>query len=327
MVTELRHGDAHIHVEELASGQSRINVALPNNRLFSPSKACETCYPIHLVSKILEAKGPAYLCDEILREESPGYVQKNLRYDLLTYLSEEGFVGKRLLDFGCGSGASTMILSRMFPHAEIVGIELEDRLLSVARARANYYGYSNVQLMLSPSPDQLPPNIGSFDFVVLSAVYEHLLPNERRTLLPTVWNALRPGGILFLDQTPSRYFPIEKHTTGLPFINYLPNGATHLCARSFSKRNLKDKSWQELLRMGIRGASVGEILKILNSSSHKPMLLRPSRFGAEDRIDLWYIQSNKTSAKKLFRLLAKGVQALTGVVMLPELSLAIEKQH
>ena len=100
-------------------------------------------------------KGPAYLCDEILRDESPDYVQKSLKYDLLSYFDEEGFKNKRLLDFGCGSGASTMILARMFPNTEIVGIELEETLLSIAKMRANHYGYKNIELIISPNPNQL----------------------------------------------------------------------------------------------------------------------------------------------------------------------------
>jgi len=329
MTTSLKHNDANVYVEELASGKKKICVELLNKDLFIPLRTCETSYPIDLIDKILSLKGPSWLCNEILRDESPEYVQKNLKYDLLSYLNEEEFKNKRLLDFGCGCGASTMILCRMFPDTKIVGIELEEKLLSVARARAKYYGFKNLELIISPNPELLPPNIGCFDYVVLSAVYEHLLPYEREILLPKIWNIIKSDGILFLNQTPFRYFPIEKHTTGgLPFLNYLPDRLAYFYARNFSRRKLKKNSWEELLRMGIRGGGIKEIFKILSSCSEKPLLLNPFRFNLRDRIDLWGIKSGRTNFKrieKLFLFSARFLKVMTGLTVLPHLSLAIKK--
>ena len=217
----------------------------------------------------------------------------------------------------------------MFPNTEIVGIELEEKLLSIAKMRANHYSYKNIKLIISPNPNQLPPNIGHFDYVVLSAVYEHLLPNEREMLLPKIWNILKPGGILFLNHTPYRYFPIELHTTsGLPFINYLPDRVALFYAQYFSKRKLKNNNWEELLRKGIRGGSIKEIFKILINCSQEPIFLNPSKFGIKDRSDIWYIQSGKVRfkvMKKLFLFSNKVMNFLTGIFILPSLTLAIKK--
>lgn len=325
----LKHKDGYVQVEELPTGNRRIRVEVVAD-LFMPIKECETSYPLNLIQKILDVKGPAWLCDEILREESPDYVQSSLKYDLLSYHDPEEFKNKRLLDFGCGSGASTMILARMFPDTEIVGVELEEKLLSVARLRAHYYGYKNINLLLSPDANSLPPSIGSFDYVSLRAVYEHLLPNERDTILQQIWSVLKPGGILFLNETPHIGFPLETHTTGLWFINYLPDNLAHSYARRFSKAKLKTESWNELLRKGIRGGSVKEILKILNRSHHSPILLNPCRLGVKDRIALWGFQAARDGkpmrgAKKAFLFLSKLLNRCTGIMVLPDLSLAIQK--
>lgn len=56
--------------------------------------------------------------------------------------------------------------------------------IEIARARAQHYGLGNVEALQSPDPERLPEGIGEFDFVNLGAVYEHLLPAERRRLLP-----------------------------------------------------------------------------------------------------------------------------------------------
>jgi 2-polyprenyl-3-methyl-5-hydroxy-6-metoxy-1,4-benzoquinol methylase len=325
----LKHRDAQIHISRLDPGKWKVSVEALNENLYIHQRTCETAYPVELIQKILDITGPGFLCDEILRDESPSYVQNFLHYDLLAYLDEEQFKNKTLLDFGCGSGASTMILTRMFPDTQIMGVELEESLLGVARARADFYGYNNLELLASPNPNNLPSEAREFDFVVLSGVYEHLLPKERKSLLPRLWEALKPGGILFLNQTPYRGFPIELHTTGgLPLINYLPDAVAHRYAQKFSKRNLKQASWEKMLRMGIRGGSVKEIFRNLKTYSPEPMLLEPSRFGLKDRLDLSRIKYKNTRNPRMgegFHFAAKTFKLLTGIVLLPHLSLAIKK--
>src|SRR4029453_19646275 len=143
---------------------------------------------------------------------------------------------RRVLDFGAGCGASTMVLARLEPPStEIVGVELGPQTGELARHRASFHGVTDrVSFHLSPDPDHLPPGIGQFDCMMLSAVYEHLLPGERKTLLPMLWSALRRDGVMFVNQSPYRWFPVEEHTTGLPLINYLPARLTLAWRRRFS---------------------------------------------------------------------------------------------
>lgn len=90
-----------------------------------------------------------------------------------------------------------------------------------------------------------------------------LSPAERRKLLPLVWNRLRPGGALFLNQTPCRCSPVEIHTTsGTPLINYLPDRVVLHLMRRFSLRYRGAVTWERLLRDGVRGGSVREISTI-----------------------------------------------------------------
>jgi len=67
----------------------------------------------------LNVKGPNSLNDEIRREEDPLYTKVCIEHDILAYLPETAFTNRRILDFGCGAGASSIILARMFPQAEI----------------------------------------------------------------------------------------------------------------------------------------------------------------------------------------------------------------
>ena len=73
----------------------------------------------------------------------------------------------------------------MFTAAEIVGVELVSEFVELARHRARYYGVdSRVSFQLSPDSTSLPPEIGNFDYIIFSAVYEHLFPTKREMILP-----------------------------------------------------------------------------------------------------------------------------------------------
>lgn len=54
-----------------------------------------------------------------------------------------------MLDFGCGAGASTVILSKLLPASRITGVELHASNLE--GARAEFYGLDHARFMLSPS--------------------------------------------------------------------------------------------------------------------------------------------------------------------------------
>jgi SAM-dependent methyltransferase len=218
-----------------------------------------------------------------------------------------------------------MVLARLLPPCEIVGIELEEKELRLARLRAEYLGRSGVQFLRSPSGDSLPDGMGLFDYVIFSAVFEHLLPDERPMLLQKVWQTVKPGGILFLNQTPYRYSPVDTHTTGLPLINYLPDSLALWAARRFSKQVRPHEDWKTLLRRGIRGGTVPEVLGIL-SKSGKPVLLRPAK-RVGDRIDLWYgtLSPRYGWIKKSAWAALKTVKAISGVEVPPTLMLAISK--
>jgi len=126
--------------------------------------------------------------------------------------------------------------------------------------------------------------------------------------------------MLFINQTPHRWSPVETHTTGLPLINYLP-ARLALRAASRSRRTRGASDWSALLRAGIRGATVREIMAILGPQAK---LLAPRR---GDQIDLWLgkLSPRYRGIKWGVWAALKGLQATTGVCLTPELSLAITR--
>jgi SAM-dependent methyltransferase len=328
MKRALSHPAADLLIDILPNGHKALTINRKSSGLYVLREHVLTSYSMELIENIFAVKGPSYVCDEIARDEDPAYLRKSLETDLFAYFSPEQFVSKRILDFGCGSGGSTMVLKRLLPHTTIVGVELDPNLLSIARGRAQHYSFPQENLFQSPNGKELPTGLGTFDFVILSAVYEHMLPPERPVVLEQVWSVLRDDGYLFLNQTPHRFTLFENHTTGLPLVNYLPDRLALEAARRFSKGVGRDESWDTLLRRGIRGSTEYEVLRRLRRcSGGKPILLEPNRNGIHDRIDLWLKVSmgRLPLVKKAAWLGLKGLKLCSGLVFVPTLSLAIQK--
>jgi ubiquinone/menaquinone biosynthesis C-methylase UbiE len=102
--------------------------------------------------------------------------------------------GDRVLDVGCGTGAALLRAAvAVVPGGRVTGVDLSDRMLDVARARAAVAGLDNVTLMPGDAED--PPGADdTFDAVISSLVF-YLLPHPEqaaRRWLPL----LRPGGMI-----------------------------------------------------------------------------------------------------------------------------------
>jgi hypothetical protein len=154
------------------------------------------------------------------------------------------------------------------------------------------------------------------------------LPSQRMALMPQLWRAVNDNGFLFINQTPNLLFPIELHTTMLPLINYLPDRVALALSRRWSKRVQPDESWDELLQKGIRGATEREILDLLPKADGVPTMLEPRHHGLKDRIDLYYRNTNPNrlqTLKKIARVGIKAFRSWSGITLVPDLSLAIQK--
>lgn len=276
--------------------------------------ACHTLptlqpYPPELSAKIAAVRGASF-AEELRRETDPDYVESRLRAALFSFRDPQDFEGARVLDFGCGAGSSTIVLARLLPAASLVGVELNERLVELARERAQHHGM-DATFYVSPGPKGLPAGLGQFDYVVLTAVWEHLFPDERPVILHRLLDVLRAGGLLFICGTPNRWYPLESHTTGLPLLNYLPRSVVTRLARG-RRRIPSDASWSSLLRRGIRGGSVREIRSLARGQAVAPT----PRQGSYGR--LWF----ETTTHRRF-VPVKAVMARLGLV--PAVTMALQK--
>jgi SAM-dependent methyltransferase len=92
-----------------------------------------------------------------------------------------------VLDFGCGTGSTTPFLLRLPGAEHVLGTDVSEGLLEVARRD---FGSPEVDF----APVCEPPD-GSVDLAYCNGVFHHIPGEERATAVRYVWRALRPGGL------------------------------------------------------------------------------------------------------------------------------------
>lgn len=229
----------------------------------------------------------------------------------------------KVLDFGFGEGHSTDPLLELFPNARFVCADIPGPLSSTGIAR--FKDNPRVQLIEMGGPLTIASVGRDFDIIQMNAVFEHLLPDERKRLMPDLWDRLRVGGYLVVTETPWRWFPVETHTTSLPFVNYMPDRAA-LAAARYCGRYSKSLTWEQALRGGLRGATVSEIVSSLGAQGAGIQVIQSFRTDARDLLEVWWQgESRKTRQKALAYRTLRLLQRLTGVVISPWINLVIRK--
>jgi 2-polyprenyl-3-methyl-5-hydroxy-6-metoxy-1,4-benzoquinol methylase len=328
----LSNSTGRLTVETLESGQLLLHGEgrTPNIRV--PHSPCRTTYPLPLIELIFDAYGAVHTCDEISRDTDDTEAALDVRYSVMAYFKDEVFSRPLLiLDYGCGAGSSTITLARLFPVARITGVDLMPNLLQIAQRRAEHYGLAS--LRFEPLPQSAAGwSPATYDLVFLNAVYEHLLPSERPAVLKLIWSVLKPAGTLIINQTPHRWFPIETHTSGLLLINYVPKRVAAWAIRNFSRRDIRHASWEALLRAGVRGGSVGEIMRNIRRIDQTATRLRTIRLG-KTWAAIWYSAKRArlgSVGSTLIRGAIVGAERIvsrSGLPFSPYVNIAVTKGH
>jgi SAM-dependent methyltransferase len=103
---------------------------------------------------------------------------------------------ERVLEIGCGTANLTLLVKRMRPRLQVVGLDPDPRALARAGRKARRAGLA---LELDRGfADQLPYPDASFDRVLSSLMFHHLEANLRAASLREALRVLRPGGSLQL---------------------------------------------------------------------------------------------------------------------------------
>ena len=102
---------------------------------------------------------------------------------------------RSLMDFGCGIGFTSAMLSELIGES-VVGLDTSRRILDQARRRC-----ASDRCRFISAADYEPA--GDMDLVFCSGVFHHIPRHERSTALSYIYRSLRPGGIFaFWENNP-----------------------------------------------------------------------------------------------------------------------------
>jgi ubiquinone/menaquinone biosynthesis C-methylase UbiE len=105
---------------------------------------------------------------------------------------------RRILDLGCGTGSTTLMLKQAFPQAEVVGMDLSPYMLFMADYKAKQAGL-DLQWRHGKAEETGFPD-ASFDVVTASLLFHETPPAVSQSILREAFRLLVPGGqVLILD--------------------------------------------------------------------------------------------------------------------------------
>ena len=173
--------------------------------------------------------------------------------------------GMRCVDLGCGSGDVTLDLAALAgPVGGAVGIDTDQAKLELAREAARERGLANVAFEAADVSQWAGP--GGYDFVYCRFLLQHLA--RPGGLLRRMWDAVRPGGVLAVEDADLEGLFCDPDNDGFSFYRRMyaqvlaRNGGDPGCARRlvryFRETGIPDPAMRLL-----QGVSTGGDAKVM----------------------------------------------------------------
>lgn len=138
------------------------------------------------------------------REWAEGYYKRNAKnitrvgQRFAKLLQSIGFSGERILDIGCGFAAVPIELARVFPEAEITGIDLGEPLLEIGMKLVEKEGFTENIHLQSGDAENIAFDDDSFDLVTNTFML-HIVEDPVKMINETERVAKPDGKIMITD--------------------------------------------------------------------------------------------------------------------------------
>ena len=123
-------------------------------------------------------------------------IAKKFGREMAEKLALRGFREGRILDAGCGFGATAIVLAQSLPRSEVVGIDLSDPLLEFAIQAAQDTGVGERVSFERADVQEIPYEDDSFD-ALINLQMLHIV-EDPIAMLDEMERVLAPGGALFM---------------------------------------------------------------------------------------------------------------------------------
>ncbi len=142
---------------------------------------------VELVHRFFSGTGPTY--DFIVSLCTLGF-DRCWKQEILKRIPEGS---NRILDQACGTGVLTFQIARKFPHARVIGVDLLEEYLTIAKEKARREHVQNVEFILGKAEDVLLR--ATFDCITSSYLAKYA---QLERLTQNVKRMLRKGGLLIM---------------------------------------------------------------------------------------------------------------------------------
>ncbi|MFN2601812.1 MAG: class I SAM-dependent methyltransferase [Gemmatimonadaceae bacterium] len=119
---------------------------------------------------------------------------------------------RQILDQACGTGILTFKIARRFPHCRVIGVDLQDEYVSIARKKAKDLELTNVEFISGRAEDVILE--GGFDCITSSYLAKYA---DLDRLIENAREMLRAGGILIMHELTCPANPVLARLWKLNF--------------------------------------------------------------------------------------------------------------
>lgn len=162
---------------------------------------------------------------------------------------------RRILDLGCGTGSTTLMLKQAFPQARVIGLDLSPYMLVMADHKAKtaeldiHWRHGNAEHTGFPDT--------SFDLVTASLLFHETPQTVTKSILRECFRLLVPGGeVVILDgnQTALRQMEWLTEVFEEPYIKEYAAGSVDawMGTAGFEAVKTKDVWWINQVTHGIK---------------------------------------------------------------------------
>jgi 2-polyprenyl-6-hydroxyphenyl methylase/3-demethylubiquinone-9 3-methyltransferase len=148
---------------------------------------------------------------------------------------------QRILEVGCGEGAMTERIARVYPSASVTAIDISPNV-----GRLFLGSYSSVNFFQETVEDVACREPASFDLVVLADVIHHVPAGDRQSLISAIGQALAPNGCLIFKDWVASASPIswlctisDRYLTGDDVVYCTMDGINALVTNIFGSGSIR----------------------------------------------------------------------------------------
>ncbi len=195
---------------------------------------------------------------------------KNLVARHLYLHSKDDLSPKTVIDAGCGLGAGTEIISKFFPEANVLGLNISKNQIDLCKRR----GSGKVEYIMMDAAD-IQYDSNSVDLIVSIEAAFHF--NTRKKFLDSCFRILRPGGyliysdILFLDTSfvGTWSVPDENNVDDIDEYNDMIQKTEFVVV---SQEDITDRTWNSFCSYLAKFAPMKNMAKGLQKSVSQYLL-------------------------------------------------------